>query len=255
MLRPLYRSLFGERARATVRPLMYPVDSFFRAVTWRASRGEVVSGPFKGLKLAPHPYLPHLLGSYERELHATIEALSARPWQRIVNVGGGNGFYTVGFGLRVPRAALVVFELTAEGRAVIAATVERNGLIARTQILGAAEPANLEAACTGPGPTLVVMDVEGAELELTDPARVPSLRATTMLIETHDVLRAGCRDAIVERYRGSHTITTIVPRARTLADFPASLAPLLPRLMPARCVEAVQEWRGGPQEWLLLAPR
>lgn len=231
---------------------MYPADTLFRAVTWRASRGEVVSGPFKGLRLAPHPFLPHLLGSYERELHATIEALCATSWQRIVNVGGGNGFYCVGFGLRVPRADLVVFELTAEARAVIAQTVERNGLTSRTQILGAAEPENLEAACAGPGPTLVVMDVEGAELDLTDPARVPALRATTMLIETHDVLRAGCRDAIVARYGDSHTITTIIPRVRTIADFPAALAPILPRLMPARCVESVQEWRGGPQEWLLL---
>ena len=233
---------------------MYPADTFFRAVTWRAARGAVVAGPFKGLRLAPHPFLPHLFGSYERELHATLEALCATPWQRIVNVGGGNGFYIAGLGLRVPRADLVVFELTAEARAVIAQTVERNGLTARTQILGAAEPENLEAACTGPGPTLVVMDVEGAELDLTDPALVPSLRATTMLIETHDVLRAGCRDAIVARYGDSHTITTILPRARTLADFPAALAPLLPRLMPARCVESVQEWRGGPQEWLLLKP-
>lgn len=231
---------------------MYPADTFFRAVAWRAARGEVVAGPFQGLRLAPHPYLPHLLGTYERELHETIEALCARPWQRIVNVGGGNGFYIAGLGLRVPRADLVVFELTAEARDVIAATVERNGLTARTQILGAAEPENLEAACSGPGPTLVVMDVEGAELELTDPARVPSLRRTTMLIETHDLLRAGCGDALLERYRDSHTITNIVSRPRTLADFPTALAPLLPRLMPARCVESVQEWRGGPQTWLLL---
>lgn len=233
---------------------MYPADTFFRAVTWRASGGAVVAGPFQGLALAPHPFLPHLLGSYERELHPTIDALCATRWKRIVNVGGGNGFYIAGFGRRVPGAELVVFELTAEARAVIAATVERNGLTARTRILGAAEPGNLEQACAGPGPTLVVMDVEGAELELTDPALVPSLRATTMLIETHDVLRAGCRDAIVARYGDSHTITSIAPRPRTLADFPASLAPLLPRLMPARCVESVQEWRGGPQEWLLLEP-
>ena len=233
---------------------MYPADTFFRAVTWRASGGAVVSGPFRGLTLAPHPFLPHLLGCYERELHETIEALCARPWRRIVNVGGGNGFYIVGFGLRVPHAELVVFELTVEARAVIAATVDRNGLRARTRILGAAEPENLEAACAGPGPTLVVMDVEGAELDLTDPTRVPSLRATTMLIETHDVLRAGCRDAIVARYRETHTITTIVPRPRTLADFPVDLAPVLPRLMPARCVESVQPIGVGPREHWCHAP-
>lgn len=234
---------------------MYPADTFFRAVVGRATGGAVHGGPFKGLLLAPHPILPHLLGTYELELHAVIESLCARPWRRIVNVGGGNGFYTLGLARRVPGAEIVVFELTAEARAVIAATAARNGIAARTRILGAAEPANLEPECAGPGPTLVVMDVEGAELELTDPAKVPSLRTATMLIETHDLLRPGCRDTIVARYTSSHTITMIASRPRTLADFPAALAPMLVKLMPARCTEAVQEWRGGPQEWLVLEPR
>jgi len=234
---------------------MYPADTLFRAVAWRAARGKVHAGPFAGLALAPPPFLPHLIGCYERELHPTLEALCARPWRRIVNVGGGNGFYIFGLGNRVRDAELVVFELTAEARAVIARTVERNGLTARTTILGAAEPANFEPACAGTGPLLVVMDVEGAEIELTDPTLVPSLRTATMLIETHDVIRDGCKAAIVSRYAATHTITAIPTQARTIADFPVSLSPLLRRWMPWRCLQAVQEWRGGPQEWLLLEPR
>lgn len=234
---------------------MYPADTLFRAVAWRAAGGRVASGPFAGLRLAPHPFLPHLLGSYERELHPAIESLCARQWRTIVNVGGGNGFYIAGLGRRIPGARLVVFELTAEARAVIAATVARNGLADRTTILGAAEPANLAEALGGTGPTLVVMDVEGAEYELTDPARVPGLSTATMLIETHDLLVPGCRDVILARYGATHAITAIATRPRTMADFPAALAPSLARWMPGRCVESVQEWRGGPQEWLLLEPR
>jgi hypothetical protein len=234
---------------------MYPADTLFRAVAWRAAGGRVASGPFAGLRLAPHPFLPHLLGSYERELHPVLESLCARPWRTIVNVGGGNGFYIAGLGRRIPGARLVVFELTAEARAVIAATVARNGLAERTSILGAAEPANLAEALDGPGPTLVVMDVEGAEYELTDPERVPGLRTATMLIETHDLLVPGCREVIVARYGATHGITSIATRPRTMVDFPAALAPSLARWMPERCVESVQEWRGGPQEWILLEPR
>lgn len=236
---------------------MYPADTFFRAVLWRAARGEVAAGPFAGLKLAPHPFLPHLLGSYECELHAVLDHLATERWDTIVNVGGGNGFYIAGLGRRIPAARLIVFELTAEARAVIAATVERNGLAARTTILGAAEPANFEPALAeaqSRGRTLVVMDVEGAEIPLTDPATAPSLRHATMLIETHDVIVPDCRAAVVARYEATHRITAIATRARTMADFPTALAPTLARLMPRRCVEAVQEWRGGPQEWLLLEP-
>lgn len=246
--------MVGEGARQALRPLAYPGDTLFRAALWRAARGAVHAGPFRGLLLAPRPFLPHLVGSYERELHAVLEGLCARPWRRIVNVGGGNGFYIAGLGRRVPGAELVVFELTAEARAVIAATVARNGLAARTTILGAATPENLEPALQGAGPTLVVMDVEGVELDLTDPARVPSLARATLLVETHDVLRAGCRDAIVARYGGTHRITEIPVAARTIADFPRDLAPWVRRLMPRRALEAVQEWRGGPQVWLLAEP-
>ncbi len=233
---------------------MYPADSIFRAVLWRATGGRVAKGPFAGLLLAPRPFLPHLLGTYERELHDHVERLAVVPWDTIVNVGGGNGLYIAGLGRRAPAARLVVFELNAEARAVIAATVARNGLTGRTTILGEADPTNLEPSLAGGTSTLVVMDVEGAEIPLTDPAVAPSLRRATMLIETHDVIVPGCREAIVSRYGATHRITAIPTRPRTVDDFPSSRFPTLRRWFPRQCVDAVQEWRGGPQEWLLLEP-
>lgn len=222
---------------------------------WRAARGRVHSGPFEGLRLAPRPYLPHLLGTYECELHETLEALCARSWRRIVNVGGGNGFYIAGLGRRLPDPELVVFESESAARDVITATLGRNGLSARARVLSVAEPSGLEAACAGEGPLLVVMDVEGAEVELTDLARVPSLGRATILVETHDFVRPGCRALIASRFEKRHSIQTIETRARTIDDFPASLSPLLSWLAPARCEAAVQEWRPTAQAWLLLEPR
>ena len=238
-----------------MRPLAYPLDALFRLALWRAADGKVYSGPFAGLALAPSPFLPHLLGTYERELHGVIEALCARPWRRIVNVGGGNGFYIAGFGRRVPDAALIVFELDPTARDVIAQTMERNGLSARTQLFAAADAEGLDAACREAGPTLVVMDVEGAELELANLQHVPSLRHATLLVETHDLLRAGCREAIVSQFEATHTIHSIATAPRTLADFPSALAPVLRALAHARCLAAVREPRGGAQDWLLLEPR
>ena len=61
------------------------------------------------LALAPHPFLPHLLGSYERELHPALEALCARAWDTIVNVGGGNGFFSFfAFSISRPAASLLL---------------------------------------------------------------------------------------------------------------------------------------------------
>ena len=254
LFRPLYRALFSESSRARLRPLAYPLDSLFRALVWRSTRGRVGAGPFTGLSLASDAPLPHLLGTYERELHDVIESLCGRPWQRIVNVGGGNGFYVAGLGRRIAGAELVVFEFDTEAQVVIADTVARNGLAARSRILGVADPAGLEAACAGASQALVVMDVEGAELELADPVLVPSLRRATIVVETHDVLRPGCRDTVAARFAGTHTLIAIATRARTPEDFPGSLSPMLRRFAPARCLGAVQEWRGGAQEWLILEP-
>jgi hypothetical protein len=254
-LRPLYRALLGEGMRARLRPLTYPADTAFRAALWRAAQGAVAAGPFTGLKLAPRPFLPHLLGTYERELHPTIDALCTRKWRRVINIGGGNGFYIAGLGRRIPGAELIVFELTAEARAVIAATMTRNGLQARMTILGAADQSNFAAALGDGEDTLVVIDVEGLEIELTDLTRIPGLRRATLLVETHDVIRSGCRDAVVAHLGATHAVNAIPTQPRTLADFPRELSPWLMRLAPSRCVEAVQEWRGGPQEWLLLEPR
>lgn len=235
--------------------MVYARDSLFRAALWRAAGGRVHAGPFHGLRLAPRPYLPHLLGTYERELHATIESLCTRPWSRIVNVGGGNGFYVAGLGIRNTGADLVVFELEAAAREVIRATLERNGLRERTRILGAAVPSGLEAACTGEGPVLVVMDVEGAEVELTNTVHVPALRRATILVETHEFERPGCRDLVELRFAASHRVRAIETTERTLADFPQSLAPYVRRFAPERCAAAVQEWRPQAQTWLLLEPR
>lgn len=172
-----------------------------------------------------------------------------------MNVGGGNGFYIAGLGRRVPDAELVVFELDGAARDVIAATLARNGLSDRARVLAAADPSGLESACAGEGPLLVVMDVEGAEVELTDLSRVPSLGGATLLVETHDFARPGCRELLVSRFAPSHTVRSIETRTRTIEDFPTALSPLLRRFAPVRCGDAVQEWRPTAQAWLLLEPR
>ena len=254
-MRALYHALIPEGVRARARPVVYARDSLFRLALWRAAGGRVHDGPFRGLRLAPRPYLPHLLGTYELELHGALETLCERRWTRIVNVGGGNGFYVAGLGLRAREAELVVFELEPAARDVVRATLERNGLTERSRVLGAAEPAGLQAACTGEGPLLVVMDVEGAEVELTDPTQVPALRRATILVETHDFVRPGCQEQIELRFTASHRVSAIETRPRTLADFPRMLAPWVRRLSPERCAEAVQEWRPAAQTWLLLEPR
>ena len=104
-------------------------------------------------------------------------------------------------------------------------------------------------------PTFVLIDVEGAEIALLDPAKVPPLRDATILVETHDLLVPGCRDTIARRFAATHVIEEVTTSTRTLDDFPPSLAPRWRRWFPRLALEALRELRGGPQVFMLLTPR
>jgi hypothetical protein len=95
--------------------------------------------------------------------------------------------------------------------------------------------------------------VEGYEEVLLDPAAVEGLRRCHILVETHDVLRPGLTATLSRRFAGTHAITTIAARDRTLTDFAART--WAARLMPAELrLRAVCEGRPGPMAWLWMEP-
>src|SRR5438094_9802013 len=69
----------------------------------------VLNGPFRGLQYPSaeaicSAILPKLLGSYEKELHCTIERLCNTDCSVVVDVGCAEGFYAVGFARRLKTA-------------------------------------------------------------------------------------------------------------------------------------------------------
>jgi hypothetical protein len=57
--------------------------------------------------------------------------------------------------------------------------------------------------------TLVIMDIEGAEMELLDPERYPALQRMDVVVELHDVLQSDTSQKILERFRPTHDIEFI----------------------------------------------
>jgi hypothetical protein len=255
--RPIARvySLLPLALRDRIRGIKRPFWTLYMGALRRASGGRAFTGPFRGMALGRHYYPQTLLGTYERELHPWLEKVFAEPFAHAVDIGGGTGYYAVGLALRMPRARLTVFELTASARAVIASVARLNGIEQRITLLEECTPDNLATTIIAGEPTFVLIDVEGAELQLLDPVAVPALRGTTILVETHDILVPGCRDAIVERFSATHAIEERTNEVRTLADFPAALAPAWRRFFPKLALEAIVEPRGGPQVFMLLTPR
>lgn len=209
----------------------------------------VLAGPFKGMKLTPdalHAYNSCiLLGTYEHELHDVIERVIASHYTRILNIGCSVGYYAVGLALRMPHMIIDAFDTDPEARRKCAEMAVLNGVQDRVRISGEFRPQDF--ASSADEKTLALVDIEGAELDLLDPATVLSLREIDVIVEMHDILMPGLSSILVERFALSHHINVIANQT-ILPDLK-----LLPESFPS--VDAFDhlllgwEGRDGPTPW------
>ncbi len=99
------------------------------------------------------------------------------------------------------------------------------------------------------------MDVEGAELDLLDPERVPGLRDAEIVVELHDHLVPGIGETLGRRSAPTHEVQLVLGEQSRLEQFP--LSGWLWRTPPGRALalEAMQERRPERQDWLRLRRR
>ncbi len=242
--------------RDRLRWLRFPILHFARAVTSANAHGRVVSGPFRGMRWPADVSCPrYLLGTQELELSKAIEALIATKPDLIANVGAADGYYAVGLALRLPRTRVIGFEGDADAARRCAEVIAANGVETSVEVRGFCTAETLEAVLQEGASPLVVIDIEGGEIDVLDPSRAPSLSRAAILVETHDLYRPGCAETVRRRFGATHVIESIRTRPRALADFPPDFVPWLPRLAPRTCVGLLAEERGADQEWLILTPR
>jgi SAM-dependent methyltransferase len=170
----------------------------------------VCRGPFKGLKFAISDlYLSNkLLGIYEECLHPWIEQIIAAKPDKIVNVGCGDGYYGIGLGRRCPDAPVTCIDIVPEYVEYVHKNAKVNkygGYRAITE----STPEVLESEMFGYQRPFVFMDCEGAEKELLDPEKTPSLCSAYILVELHPFIVSGIEDLLTERFSETHTIHRI----------------------------------------------
>jgi hypothetical protein len=61
---------------------------------------------------------------------------------------------------------------------------------------------------------LLVVDCEGGELELLNPAQAPELLKCDMIVECHDFLNPLITQALRERFAASHEVENVIEGAR-----------------------------------------
>jgi len=219
----------------------------------------VQSGPFQGMRYLPemlspdqllqHAVLPKILGSYEAELHPVLAQLLKRDYQKIVNIGCSEGYYSTGLALRLPGAHIYAFDLDAGACRFCEQMARLNGVADRVTIGQECTRERLQGLATKS--TLVVCDCEGCELGLLRPDLVPGLAASDLVVELHDCVDPSISRVVPARFGETHDVTLVQK-----SDHDPSAYPLLERFSSHQQRLAVSEsnW-GPPRSWVLLCAK
>lgn len=252
-----------KRLARTLAPDLYASSKGYLTEYGRLTRSigqdlnwTVEAGPFRGMKYVRSSFgsvlLPKLLGSYELELHPWIDKLATRPFSHVIDIGCAEGYYAVGLARRMPHVAVIGFDLDHDALLQCQKLAELNGVATRVHLRGECSPRTL--ADMEPANAMVISDCEGGEGTLLDPLLVPWLVDATILVETHEWLRAGVTAELRQRLCGTHEVCSV--RAST-RDYTAQ--GVLGRYPAMKRALAMNEFRRsavqtGGQEWLLMEP-
>lgn len=227
-----------------------------RRLLYRGGEVRVLSGPFAGLRYLDAavwgPIVPRWLGSYECELHPVVEALRARRYPLAVDLGCAEGYYAVGLVAIGAAARCVACDTDPWSRRQCRRLAELNEVGGRVAVAGELACADLERLLDREGPCLVVCDIEGAEVELLDPLRVPSLARCDLLVETHRRADGDSAPLLAERFAATHDLERLLPGDRDPARLREACGG---RLDSARLARVLDEHRHRCTGWLHLRTR
>lgn len=223
------------------------------ANTFIARHGpRILGGPFEGMEYVTvateGALIPRLLGTYESELHPHLLAFAEAGLDIVVDVGCAEGYYAVGLARLLPQVTVHAHDIDPGAQATCAELAVRNGVSDRV-IVGGEFAADGFEAFAGQR-VLVMVDAEGAELDVLQPALAPALAGMNLIVETHDLYRPGALATLKERFSPTHDILRVDQQPKSF-DMPAWLQELshLDQLL------AVWEWRAAPTPWLVMTPR
>lgn len=250
-------SLF-KRAMHKVIPLKYRGQALALHVVRRKTGGTVIAGPFKGMKYVETSigsrFYPKLLGTYELELQMLIEKFCSENFDLIIDIGAAEGYYAVGMAMRCTQSEIFAAESEESGRKLLAQLAEKNGVSERVHIFGECDSemlGDLLSKSAGGQSQLVIMDVEGAELNLLDPGQIPLLKNCSILVEVHDGDNTGpIGDTLVSRFDMTHSITRRWFKNRTIRDSPVQFA-----FLDEHITALLDEGRKYGLCWLEMRPR
>lgn len=215
----------------------------------------VANGPFKRLRYPSGQsvnsvLLPKLLGSYESELHPVLEELLRNGYNTVVDVGCAEGYYAVGFALRLPHAEVYAYDIDPHARQQCAEMARLNGVADRIHI---GEFCNEEALRSIPlgERALIMSDCEGYEGSLFNRQLAEVLLNHDLIIETHDFIDIELSVKMRNAFAKTHHVRSIkslddIEKAHTVDD------PALEPYSTWDKYRILRENRPAIMEWLVM---
>ncbi len=204
-------------------------------------RGEILSGPFAGMRYAEEAAVgsslwPKLVGTYESELLPFMAEITQTGYQKIIDVGYAEGYYLVGLGRLFQQAELIGFDCESEAQRLCKANAEINGIEEdRLKLFGAFDCEQFQQSL-GEEKTLVVVDCEGTENDVVSGLTREQRLAADWLIETHDHLVEGTTERMLKAFEETHELQEVA----TDVDHETKVR-LLPDSIKQSCDAYVQE--------------
>jgi hypothetical protein len=214
-------------------------------------------GPFKGLEFprgrVTPSLAPKLIGSYEHEIAELVEKLCSKEWSAIVDIGCAEGYYAVGFALRVPKATVRAYDADPIMMQACRDTAALNGVENRILIGSVLTPEALKNLALG-SKALIISDCEGCEYSIFTPEVISKLGQHDVLIEVHDATRGALTSNLIRLFNSTH-----IPQVyRSIDDWRKPLMYdylELKGLDEATRMAILAEARGASMEWLYCTPR
>lgn len=222
----------------------------------------VLHGPFAGMRY-PDSAVGHasflaakLLGSYELELHPTVEQAISGGHRQIVDVGAADGYYAVGLAMRAGNGTRVdAFELDAGERRACRAMAQLNGVADRVVVGGHCDTAGL--ARTLDRGAFVLCDCEGYEFDLLRPDRVPALESSTIVAELHPVAHPRIDQIVTDRFVATHHVRLLRMQPRDPSQWSEldGWAPIATFLVLTEGAPSPEQVAGSERFWAYMTPR
>ena len=216
----------------------------------------VLSGPFKGLHVTPSDHwwggdiIAKWLGTYEEPIHFALASELQKNHDLFINVGCGDGYYGAGVGIRNTESNIVLLDI-AEACEKLVDEICRNNKISRYSYSKDSSPQKINSYLTEAKNPWMLVDIEGAELNLLTLQDIPQLYKTTMIVEMHDFNSPEVTTTLLQRFKDTHYVVNITDTlTRDLSSLPEWIT-----LPPEAQKQVVSERRPVRMNWLYMVPK